>query len=104
VIEQNPDIIIRAISSYEHAEADFIELRNEIMSRPELSGVTAIINDQVYIYDYVSRGGIRCIIGYLSWAKWCQPTIFEDVDIAAITSELNQKFFGTDIEGVFVYP
>ncbi|MDG6223479.1 MAG: ABC transporter substrate-binding protein [Candidatus Bathyarchaeota archaeon] len=104
VVEQNPDIIIRAISSTEHDEADFIAMRAEIFSRPELSGVTAIENEQVYIYDFVARGGIRCVIGYLYWAKWCQPTLFEDIDPATVIDELNQQFFGTDIPGVYAYP
>ncbi|PVX24431.1 MAG: hypothetical protein CW691_07625 [Candidatus Bathyarchaeum sp.] len=104
VVEQNPDIIIRAISSLNHEEADFVDMQNEIMSRPELSDVNAILNGQVYVYDWVARGGIRCVVGYLYWAKWCQPSLFEDIDPAAVSSELNQMFFGTNIPGVYAYP
>ncbi|MCW4034132.1 MAG: ABC transporter substrate-binding protein [Candidatus Bathyarchaeota archaeon] len=107
VISQNPDIIICAISSPEHDEADFIAMRNEILNRPELSEVKAVQNEQVYVYDYVVlREGIGAheVIGYLYWAKWCQPELFEDIDPAAVNSEFNQIFFGTDPQGVFVYP
>ncbi|MCW4034553.1 MAG: ABC transporter substrate-binding protein, partial [Candidatus Bathyarchaeota archaeon] len=104
VIEQDPDIIIRAISSYEHLESDFVAMRDEIMSRPELSEVTAVQTGQVYIYDWASRGGIRCVVGYLYWAKWCQPDLFDDIDPVAINSEIDQMFFGTTIPGVYAYP
>lgn len=104
VVEQNPDIIIRAIMSNEHDEADFIEIRNEILSRPEISGVNAVINENVYVYDFAIRGGLRCVVGYLYWAKWCQPDLFSDIDPAAVNDEINQMFFGTDIPGVFAYP
>jgi len=104
VVEQNPDIIIRAISSHNHNEADFVAMRNEILSRSELSDVNAIKNGRVYIYDFVARGGIRCVVGYLYWAKWCQPNLFEDIDPAAVNVELNQKFYGIDIPGVYAYP
>jgi iron complex transport system substrate-binding protein len=104
VVEQNPDIIIRAISSYEHLEADFVAMRDEILDRPELSGVTAIINEQVFIYDFVARGGIRCVVGYLYWAKWVQPDLFTDIDPVAVSAEVDQLFFGIEIPGVYAYP
>jgi iron complex transport system substrate-binding protein len=104
VVEQNPDIIIRAISSNEHDEADFIAMRDEIMSRPELSDITAVQTGQVYIYDFAARGGIRCVVGYLYWAKWCQPDLFEDIDIPAINAEISQTFLGTETTGVYGYP
>jgi iron complex transport system substrate-binding protein len=104
VVEQNPDIIIRAIQSLNHDEADFIDMQDEIMSRPELSEVTAVVTGQVYIYDWAARGGIRCVVGYLYWAKWCQPDLFADIDPAAVNTELDQMFFGIEIPGVYAYP
>lgn len=104
VVEQNPDIIICAISSDEHTEADFVAMRDEITSRPELSEVNAVKNGSVYVYDFDSRNGIRCVVGYLYWAKWCQPSLFEDIDPAAVNAELSQKFLGTDTPGVYAYP
>jgi iron complex transport system substrate-binding protein len=104
IVETNPDIIIRLISSEKHSEKDFIEMRTEILSRAELADVAAVKNGKVYICDYVVRGGIHCIAGYVYWAKWCQPDLFADIDPDAIFQELNEKFFGTTIEGVFTYP
>ncbi|MFZ7138067.1 MAG: ABC transporter substrate-binding protein [archaeon] len=104
VVEQDPDIILRAIQSVNHEEADFIDMQTQIMERPELSEVSAVVNGKVYIYDWAARGGIRCIVGYLCWAKWCQPDLFEDIDPAAVNTEINEKFFGADIPGVYFYP
>jgi iron complex transport system substrate-binding protein len=104
VVEQNPDVIIRLISSQEHREKDFIEMKTEILSRTELADVAAVKNGRVYICDYAFRGGIHCIAGYVAWAKWCQPDLFDDIDPDAIFQEVNEKFFGTTIEGVFKYP
>jgi iron complex transport system substrate-binding protein len=104
VVEQDPDIILRSIQSLTHDEADFIDMRDQIMSRPELSEVTAVVTGQVYIYDWAARGGIRCVIGYLYWAKWCQPDLFEDIDPAAVNAEIDQMFFGIEIPGVYAYP
>jgi iron complex transport system substrate-binding protein len=104
VIEGNPEIILVSGSQTGCTLEAFQDLRTEILSRPELSEVNAIVNERVYIYDFVARGGIRCIVGYLYWAKWCQPSLFEDIDPAAVNAELNQMFFGTDIPGVYAYP
>jgi iron complex transport system substrate-binding protein len=104
VVEQNPAVIIYMVSSPNHDVNDFIAARNEILNRPELSDVDAVTKGQVYVCDWASRGGIRCIVGYLYWAKWCQPSLFADIDPAQINQEVNQKFFGTSIQGVFAYP
>jgi iron complex transport system substrate-binding protein len=104
VLEQNPDIVIRQISSWQHIEEDFIDMREEILSRPYMSEINAIINEKVYICDFAARGGIRSVIGYLYWAKWCQPELFADIDPEAINDELDQKFFGTTMPSVYAYP
>lgn len=104
VLEQNPDIMIRQISSWQHVEEDFIEMREEILSRPYMSGINAIINEKVYICDFAARGGIRSVIGYLYWAKWCQPELFADIDPEAVNEELDHEFFGTTMPAVYAYP
>lgn len=104
VVEQNPAVIIRMSSSSDHNVTDFIAERDAIMSRPELAGVDAIKNGRVYICDWDIRGGISSVVGYLYWAKWCQPALFADIDPNAVHAELYQKFFGTTVQGVFAYP
>jgi iron complex transport system substrate-binding protein len=104
VAEKNPDLIIRMISSPNHDVADFKTMRDEIMNRPGLGEVTAVKEGTVYVCDYKIRGGIRCVVGWVQWAKWVQPSLFEDVDPAAVHAELIQRFFGVDLEGVYAYP
>jgi iron complex transport system substrate-binding protein len=104
VVEQNPAVIIEMIGSPTHNVTDFITARNEILNRGALQTVDAIKNGNVFICDWNIRGGIRCVVGYLYWAKWCQPSLFADIDPAAINQDLNQKFFGTTLTGVYAYP
>ncbi len=104
VIEQNPDIIIYMISSLLHDETDFKIARDAILTRPGLEDVNAIKNGNVYICDWVIRGGVHSIVGYLYWAKWCQPDYFADIDPVAIQAEIDQKFFGTTFSGIYAYP
>jgi iron complex transport system substrate-binding protein len=104
VVEKNPDIIIRMISSSNHDVADFQTMRDEILNRPGLSAVTAVKEGRVYVCDNTIRGGIKCVVGWLQWAKWVHPSLFEDVDPAAIHAQLIQRFFGVTLEGVYAYP
>ena len=104
VVEKDPDVIIRMISSPEHDVVDFETMREEILNRPGLSEVKAVKEGRVYVYDYVVRTGMRIPAGLLYWAKWFNPGLFEDIDPAAIHEELIQEFFGIELEGVFAYP
>jgi iron complex transport system substrate-binding protein len=105
VAEANPDVIIRMISSSNHNVADFQTARDEMMSRPALQDTTAVKERNVYICDGKIMGGLECVVGYLQWAKWLRPTLFEDVDPAAIHAQLVQEFFGNaTVEGVYTYP
>jgi iron complex transport system substrate-binding protein len=104
VVEKNPDVIIRMITSLDHVLVDFETMREEILNRPGLSEVNAVKEGRVYIYDYVVRTGMRLPAGLLYWAKWFHPSLFEDIDPADIHKELIQEFFGIELEGVFAYP
>jgi iron complex transport system substrate-binding protein len=104
VVEKNPNVIIRMISSPNHSVTDFKTMLDEILNRPGLGEVTAIKEGKVYICDYEIRGGIRCVVGWLQWAKLIQPDLFEDIDPAAVHAQLIQKFFGVALEGVYAYP
>jgi iron complex transport system substrate-binding protein len=104
VASANPDIIIRMISSDTHDVSDFESVWNEIMGRSQISTTNAIKNQKVYIYDSTIFTGLRYPIGVLSWAKWFHPDLFSDIDVEAVHQELNQKFYGIPLEGVYTYP
>jgi iron complex transport system substrate-binding protein len=105
VVEKNPDIIIRMIPGGLVGNiTGFQTTRNEILSRTGLSEVTAVKEGKVYVYDPIILEGIRYPVGLLYWAKWFHPSLFEDIDPAAIHAQLIQRFFGVTLEGVYAYP
>jgi iron complex transport system substrate-binding protein len=106
VAEANPDVILRMISSSSnHNVTAFQTARAEIMSRAALQDTTAVKEGNVYICDGTIMGGMECAVGYLQWAKWLHPSLFEDIDPAAIHAQLIQEFFGNvTLEGVYAYP
>lgn len=106
LVERDPDIMIRYDYSTEkeNLTANMEKTRDEILSRPELSDVKAIKDDRVYILGNPVASGIRSIVGDLYLAKWFHPDLFEDIDPEAAHRELLQKFFGQELDGVYVYP
>jgi iron complex transport system substrate-binding protein len=89
------------------------EIREEIMSRPELQNVNAVKTGKVYVISgYIMaagpRSGCRYFVQDAYDAKWFHPELFEDLDPKAIHQEYLTEFQGLDIdldeEGVFVHP
>lgn len=105
VTEANPDIIIRMISSSNHAMTDFTTAETQMTSRSALQDTNAIKEGKVYICDFGITGGIESVVGYLQWAKWIHPELFNDINPAAIHQQMVQEFFSnTALEGVYAYP
>ena len=123
VLEGNPDIIVKVVwcmdwkTSGYHLDvgdtADLEEIRDEIMSRPELQTVKAVEEGKVYIITsylltYMPNSGARGFLQPAYQAKWFHPTLFEDIDQKAIHQEYLTEFQGLDIDldekGVFVCP
>ena len=109
VIDQNPDIIVKqvwGVTGYTVDDpAGVRAIRDEIMNRPELSGVRAVTEGKVYCMDM----GTSCsVVGHAYLATWFQPELFEDLDPKAIHQEYLTRFQGLDYDldkhGVFVYP
>lgn len=104
VAEKNPDIIIRMLTYMDGEDlAAYQTLYDEILDRSALSDSNAVKEEQVYIIKNTALVARRPI-GLLYLAKWFHPSLFEDIDPAAVHEEMAQKFFGTSIEGVFAYP
>jgi iron complex transport system substrate-binding protein len=110
VVEQNPDIILRLIGGewlhglYAFNTIGFEATRSELLNRHGLGEVTAIKEERVYVYVPILVEGIRYPAGLLYWAKWFHPSLFEDIDPAAVHAELMQKFLGVTLEYVYAYP
>jgi iron complex transport system substrate-binding protein len=104
VAEKNPDIIIRMLTYLDGEDlASYQTLHDEITSRSALSESAAVTEGKVYIIKNTALVARRTI-GLLYLAKWFHPSLFEDIDPAAVHEEMAQTFFGTSIEGVFAYP
>ena len=109
VVEQNPDIIIHQVcgevTGYAIDDTSEVEaVRDEVMSRPELAGVTAVKEGKVYCIDMDTSCSV---FGHAYCAKWVQPELFEDLDPKAIFQEYIDRFqhidYDLDKHGVFVY-
>ena len=113
VIFRDPEIIV--IRGYVMGRyntggdiSKLVDIRNEVMNRPELAEVTAVKNGKVYILFGDVLGGTRHFIGIQYLAKWFHPKLFADLDPKAIHQEYLTRFQGLDYDldkhGVFVYP
>jgi len=104
IIEQNPDIAIRMLdyTSGETLQA-FQNLHSTIASRTGMSGVKAVQNNQLYVIKSTLLVE-RDVIGLLYFAKWFHPDLFKDINPAAIHAEMIQKYYGTTLSGVYLYP
>jgi iron complex transport system substrate-binding protein len=105
VLEQNPDAIFKMTASVGTADVTFYQDKmNALIARTGFSEVTAVKEGHVYLYSYSLIQGIRYPVGLLYFAKCLYPTLFADIDPTAVLAELTQRFFGVDLEGVYVYP
>jgi len=113
VMKRNPEIIIKDthVGSYSDDNiSTLIEVRNEVLNRPELADVDAIKNGRVYVIahkDFFYGPSNFIAIAYL--AKWFHPDLLKDLgDPKEFHQEYLTRFQGLDFDldehGVFVYP
>ncbi len=104
VATANPSVILRMVSSDTKDISDFAPVYTEILGRTQLINTDAVKNGAVYVYDSSIGGGLQYPVGLLYWAKWFHPTLFADIDPAAVNQAIFSQFLGITIEGVFAYP
>jgi|LGVE01.1.fsa_nt_gb iron complex transport system substrate-binding protein len=115
VIEQNPDIIVTP--AWHDVEGGYAtddssgmkELRESVITRPELAKVTAVQSGSVFVCNYdILSSPACCVIAPVYHAKWFHPELFDDLDPQAIHQEYVDRFKRIDFNvyehGVFVYP
>jgi iron complex transport system substrate-binding protein len=106
VIEQDPDFIFRlvpiqnALTSEEKAKA----LLAEYVNKPGWDNLSAVKNDQVYLYTKLMNYAPSNIIGRCYYAKLLQPDLFRDLDPRKIADEYWNTFMGGEYPEMFVYP
>ncbi|MCK4590953.1 MAG: ABC transporter substrate-binding protein, partial [Candidatus Latescibacteria bacterium] len=114
VIEQNPDIILGGAGwgptkgGYTTDDPlEMKELRDDIISLPELAGLEAVKNGEVYAIHFDLLCGPSFFIAALYYGTWFHPELFGDLDPQATLQEY-VDFRGIDfdvyVQGVFVYP
>ena len=112
VARRNPDVIIRIAKEeggYDTSDVtELSDLRDEIMNRSELSGVSAVKNGRVYVISTDILGGVRHFVGMGYIAKWLYPEMFSDLHPEEIHRRYLVEFQGLSEDlvsnGVFVYP
>ena len=85
------------------------EEREQILTKPELSGVDAVKNGRVHLWHMYTSGMFPNDIITLSYvAKWLHPDIFTDLDPMEVHQQYLDKFSPLDFNvrkhGVFLYP
>jgi iron complex transport system substrate-binding protein len=104
VLERNPSVVLRIITSTPHNQTDFITMRNSLMARTGLSGTSAAINGRVYVMEGLLRTGIRNPIGLLVMAKCFYPSLFTDINPETLQDEMFMTFIGEHTPGTYYYP
>ena len=109
VVERNPDVIFKgtSIGDFGYTLTDTRELnevRDELMSRSEMSLVTAVKNDDVFVISWGVAGGPRKIFGPVFLAKCLYPEKFEDLEPHDFIKEYFEEWQGIPYQGEYIYP
>ncbi|RLF00825.1 MAG: hypothetical protein DRJ59_06890 [Thermoprotei archaeon] len=111
VIERNPDVIIKAISSTKfkaYGATDpkpLKELWEKIVTRPGWSEIKAVKNGKVYLIcaDHLhSSFGLVAELAYI--AKLLYPGLFKDLDPISIHRKYLEDILGVKYVGIWIYP
>ena len=115
VLKKDPDILIMHavdrvdLYGYETDDPSGIaKALDYIMSRPELQGLKAVKNRQVYLFDgHFRNDASGGIVAAAYMAKIFHPELFADINPEAVQQEyLNMQGLDYDLNmhGVFLYP
>ncbi|OPY55092.1 MAG: Cobalamin-binding protein precursor [Methanosaeta sp. PtaU1.Bin112] len=111
IIEQNPEIMVyHHIRQSESDAAIFSSLdelkerRDYVISQPGFDEIDAVKENRVFIIDSGIVTGPRQVIGFLHFAKWMHPQLFEDIDPEAIHKEMLKRFYDVEMVGSWAYP
>ncbi len=105
IIEQNPEIIIRTVSTSAIREpATLRVIHSQIMNRPGFANVSAVKNNRVYVLNSNALISPRGIAGTLYLAKALYPDLFSDIDPEAVLKEYADRFQPDGDKIVTFYP
>lgn len=92
IIEQNPEIIVKFVSTPPNEISDLKAIHDAIVTRPGFSNISAVKNNRVYVIDGDAISSPRGITGVLYLAKAFYPTDFADMDPDAVLEGYNDRF------------
>ncbi|MDH7597228.1 MAG: ABC transporter substrate-binding protein [Methanothrix sp.] len=107
VIKENPEIIFTWSSPGGYTvsnDTEMMNVWNSIVKSPELSQVSAVKNNRVYLLTTEITSRPRWFVGLAYLAKWFYPDNFKDLDPEAIHKEYLEKYQKVRYQGVFTYP
>ena len=111
VIEQNPDVILKAVGSSDKIagygasdDKGMKELRDQIVARTGWDKIAAVRDGRVCLVSAHAWLGPACVIGELQLAKWFHPALFADVDPQKVLADYLKTFHGLTATGVLFYP
>jgi iron complex transport system substrate-binding protein len=109
LVERNPDVIFKLANvgdgGYTLTNTSGLkEVRDEIMNRPEMSLVTAVKNDDVYVINMGISGGARKLFAPVFVAKCLYPDKFENLEPHDFIKEYLEEWQGIPYQGVYIYP
>jgi iron complex transport system substrate-binding protein len=111
VIEQNPDVILKAVSSSEKIagygapdDKGMKGLRDQIAARAGWDRIAAVRDGRVCLVSAHAWLGPAYVAGELQLAKWFYPALFADVDPQKVLADYLKTFHGLEAAGVLFYP
>jgi len=108
LIDRNPDVIFKLANvgngGYTLTDtSELKEVRDEIINRPEMSLITAVKNDDVYVINMGISGGARKLFAPVFMAKCLYPKKFEDLEPHDYLKEYLEEWQNLPYQGVYVH-
>ena len=111
VVEQNPDIIIKHVSTNRvhtggyaaRGTEELEQVRNGIMKRPGWEKVSAVRSGRVYVLNTETKATHPSV--YCSYiARWLYPERFKDLDAVGVYREWMERFLNVPYKGIYAFP
>ena len=108
VVTMDPDAFIKIavvqINGALVSVAFMHQQRSALMSRPELSHLQATQSGRVFVIHPRLCAGPMQVIGGCYYAKWLHPSLFQDLDPAAVHKQMMDTFWHQTVSGVWGVP
>lgn len=109
VMEQNPNVIFKGTNTGMRGytltnTSEYETIRDELMSRPELSDVAAVKNGDVYVINWGVYAGWSRVIGPVFMAKCLYPDKFKDLEPHDLLRTIQEDWMRIPYQGVYIYP